>query len=83
MQIPFVILIFLLFSIVLKPIVCGGRGKLLEGKASSQPNNVSKHRTVVFKGNANKFLYRMPYYNYEYVENIKTGINFLYKRQIS
>ena len=53
MQISFVMLIFLLFSIVLKPIVFGGgansRGKLLEGKASSQPNNVSKHRKTVGK----------------------------------
>ena len=53
MQISFVMLIFLLFSIVLKPIVLGGgansRGKLLEGKASSQPNNVSKHRKTVGK----------------------------------
>ena len=35
------------FSIVFKPIFLGG-GKLLEGKASSQPNNVSKHRNEVF-----------------------------------
>ena len=48
MQISFVMLIFLLFSIVFKPIVFGGRGKLLEGKASSQPNNVSKHRKELF-----------------------------------
>ena len=52
MQIPFVMLIFLLFSIVFKPIVFGGgansRGKLLEGKASIQPNNVSKHRKELF-----------------------------------
>ena len=53
MQIPFVMLIFLLFSIVFKPIVFGGRansrGKLLEGKASSQLNNVSKHRKSCFQ----------------------------------
>ena len=52
MQVSFVMLIFLLFSIVFKPIVFGGgansRGKLLEGKASSQPNNVSKHRKELF-----------------------------------
>ena len=36
------------FSIVLKPILFGGRGKLLEGKASSQRNNVSKHRNELF-----------------------------------
>ena len=52
MQISFVMPIFLLFSIVFKPIVFGGganfRGKLLEGKASSQPNNVSKHRKELF-----------------------------------
>ena len=52
MQISFVMLIFLLFSIVFKPIVFEGgassRGKLLEGKASSQPNNVSKHRKELF-----------------------------------
>ena len=48
MQISFVMLTVLLFSIVFKAIIFGGgansRGKLLEGKASSQPNNVSKHR---------------------------------------
>ena len=51
MQISFVMLIFLLFSIVFKPIFGGGansRSKLLEGKASSQPNNVSKHRNELF-----------------------------------
>ena len=52
MQIFIVMLIFLLFSIVFKPILFGGgansRGKLLEGKASSQPNNVSKHRKEFF-----------------------------------
>ena len=45
MQISFVMLIFLLFS---NQFFWGGeansRGKLLEGKVSSQPNNVSKHR---------------------------------------
>ena len=46
MQISFVMLIFLLF--VLKQVFEGGRGKLLEGKASSQPNNVSKHRNELF-----------------------------------
>ena len=40
MQISFVLLIFLLFSNQF----FGGRGKLLKGKASSQRNNVSKHR---------------------------------------
>ena len=48
MQISVVMLIVLLFSIVFKPIVFGGgansQGRLLEGKASSQPNNVPKHR---------------------------------------
>ena len=52
MQISFVMLIFLLISIVFKPIVFGGgansRVKLLEGKASIQPNNVSKHRKELF-----------------------------------
>ena len=36
------------FSIVLKPIFFWGGGKLHEGKASSQPNNVSKHRNELF-----------------------------------
>ena len=40
------------FSIVFKPIFLGGgansRGKLLEGKDSSQWNNVSKHRNGLF-----------------------------------
>ena len=48
MQISFVMLIFLLFSIVFKTNCFGGganfRGKLLEGKASRPSNNVSKHR---------------------------------------
>ena len=38
MQTSFVMLIFLLF--VLNFFLWGGGGKLLEGKASSQPNNV-------------------------------------------
>ena len=50
MQISFVMLTF---SVVFKPIffLGGGgnsRGKLLEGKASSQSNNVSKHRNELF-----------------------------------
>ena len=50
MQISFVMLIF---SIVFKPIFFWGggaksRGKLLEGKDSSQRNNVSKHRNELF-----------------------------------
>ena len=44
MQISFVMLIFLLFS---NQFFSEG-GKLLEGKASSQPNNVSKHRNELF-----------------------------------
>ena len=35
------------FSIVFKPFF-GGRGKLLEGKDSSQRNNVSKYRNELF-----------------------------------
>ena len=49
MQISFVMLIFLLFS---SQFFFGGGGKfpgkLLDGKASSQPNNVSKHRNELF-----------------------------------
>ena len=44
MQISFVMLIFLLFS----NHFFGGRGKLLEGKDSSQRNNVSKYRNELF-----------------------------------
>ena len=44
MQISFVMLIFLLFSNQF----FWGRGKLLEGKDSSQRNNVSKHRNELF-----------------------------------
>ena len=44
MQISFVMLIFLLFSNQFFL----GRGKLLEGKDSSQRNNVSKHRNELF-----------------------------------
>ena len=44
MQISFVKLIFLLFSNQF----FGGRGKLLEGKDSSQRNNVSKYRNELF-----------------------------------
>ena len=89
MQISFVMLIFLLFSNQFFFFWGGGGGqiggKLLKGKSSSQPNNVSKHRNdrVVLKGSPNKFLYCMSYYNYKYVENIKTRINFLDKRQTS
>ena len=44
MQTSFVMQIFLLFQTN-----CFlGRGKLLEGKACSQPNNVSKHRKELF-----------------------------------
>ena len=75
MQIAFVMLIFLLFSIV-----SNSRGKLLEGKASSQPN-VSKHRKeLLSKETLTNFC--TVCHNYEYVENIKTEINFLNKRQI-
>ena len=42
MQISFVMLIFLLFSIVFKAIVFGGRGQIAWG------NNVSKHREELF-----------------------------------
>ena len=48
MQISFVMLIFLLFS---NQFFGGGatsRGKLLEGKDSSQQNNVSKYRNELF-----------------------------------
>ena len=49
MQISFVMLIFLLFS---NQLFFGGgansRDKLLEGKDSSQWNNVSKHRNELF-----------------------------------
>ena len=44
------------FSIVFKPIFLGGgansRGKLLEGKDSSQRSNVSKHRNELFSKEA-------------------------------
>ena len=86
MQISIGMLIFLLFS---NQLFLGGgansRGKLLEGKASSEPNNVSKHRKELFSKETltNSCTTCMSNYNYEYVENIKTGINFLNKRQIS
>ena len=48
MQISFVMLIFLLFSNQFFGGGANSRGKLLEGKASSQPNNVSKHRNELF-----------------------------------
>ena len=44
MQISFVMLIFLLFSNQFFGL--DSRGKLLERKASSQSNNVSKHREM-------------------------------------
>ena len=47
MQISFVMLILLLFLTNFK-IFLWGVGKLLEGKASSQPNNVSKPRNELF-----------------------------------
>ena len=56
-QISFVMLIFLLFS---NQFFWGeGKipgGKLLEGKASSQPNNVSKHRNKLFSKETLKIL---------------------------
>ena len=57
---------------------------MLEGKAGSQPNNVSKHRNELFSKETltNSCTVCQSYYNYKYVENIKTRINFLDKRQI-
>ena len=79
MQISFVMLIFLL---LLNQFFWGG--KLLEGRASSQPNNVSKHRNELFsKETLTNSCTVCQYYNYKYVENIKTKINFLDKRQIN
>ena len=48
MQISFVMLIFLLFSNHFLGGGANSRGKLLEGKDSSQRKNVSKHRTELF-----------------------------------
>ena len=48
MQISFVMLIFLLFSNQFFGGGANSRGKLLEGKDSSQRNNVSKHRNELF-----------------------------------
>ena len=66
----------------------GRRGKFPEQIASVKSQQsveqcIKTQKWVVFKGNPNKFLYCMSSYNYEYVENIKTGINFPEKRQIS
>ena len=88
MQISFVMLIFLLFSIVFKPIVLGGgansRGKLLERKASSQPNNVSKHRKELFsKETLTNSCTVCHLITINMLKTSKTGINFLNKRQIS
>ena len=44
----FVMLIFLLLLNQFYFFWGGGGGELLEGKASSQPNNVSKHRNELF-----------------------------------
>ena len=92
MQISNVMLIFLLFSIVFKPIVLGGRGKFLgkiglrEKPALSQTMYQNTEKSC-FQRKPQQILVLyviLPgsYYNYEYVENIKTGINFLNKRQI-
>ena len=75
------------FSIVFKPIFWG-RGKFpgqiaWEKRQQSVEQCIKTQKWVVFKGNPDKFLYCMSYYNYKYVENIKTRINFLDKRQIS
>ena len=82
MQISFVMLIFLLFSNQFF-----GRGKFPEqialGKASSQSNNVSKHRNELFSKETLQILVLYVISYYKYVENIKTRINFLDKRQIS
>ena len=84
MQISFVMLIFLLFSTQF----FWGRGKFPGANCLREKPPVSRTmyqntEISVFKGNPNKFLYCMSYYNYKYVENIKTRINFLDKRQIS
>ena len=56
MQISFVMLIFYCFLLFSNQLFLEGgansRGKLLEGKASSQPNNVSKHRKELFSKEA-------------------------------
>ena len=82
MQISFVMLIFLLFSIVFKAIFLGGKGQGLREKPAVSRTMYQNTEIVVFKGNHDKFLYCISYYNYGYVENIKTRINFLDKRQI-
>ena len=69
MQISFVMLIIPLFSIVFKPIVFGGRGKfpgqIACGKSQQSAEQCIKtQKRVVFKGNPNKFLYCVSYYNY-------------------
>ena len=72
------------FSIVFKPIVFGGRGKLLEGKAGSQPNNVSKHRKELFsKETLTNSCTICHIITINMLKTSKTGINFLNKRQIS
>ena len=48
MQISFVMLIFLLFPNQFFGGGANSRGKLLEGKDSSQRNNVTKHRNELF-----------------------------------
>ena len=64
MQISFVMLIFLLFSIVFKPIVLG-EGQIARGKSQQSAEQCIKtQKRVVFKGNPNKFSYCMSSYNY-------------------
>ena len=60
------------------------RGKLLEGKASSQPNNVSKHRKELFsKETLTNSCTVCHIITINMLKTSKTGINFLNKRQIS
>ena len=60
-------------------------GQIAWGKASSQPNNVSGHRNELFSKETLTNSYTVCHIvtSYKYVENIKTRINFLGKRQIT
>ena len=85
MLISFVMLIFLFSS---KQIFFWGeanfRGKLLEGKASSQPNNVSKHRNELFsKETLTNSCTVCHIITINMLKTSKLGLIFLEKRQKS
>ena len=86
MQISFVMLIFYFHTNFFFFFGGGGGGKLLEGKPAVSRTMYQNTEMSYFQRKLWQILVLyviMSYYNYKYVENIKSRINFLDKRQIS